>query len=62
MRQTEALKEEEKKEAPMKGVRSEVWHVKPRADDGQRSESSATPVNITSMLLPIQAVGSPDRS
>ena len=37
LRQTEVLEEEERKEAPRRGVRSEVWHVKPRADEGQRS-------------------------
>ena len=72
LRQTETLEEEERKEAPRRGVRSEVWrvkpkadggqHVKPKADGGQQSESSATSVNVTSMLLPIQAVGSPNRS
>jgi len=59
--QTEAL-EEEKKEAPRKGVRSEVWRVKPKDDDGQQSGSSAAPVNIATMLLLIQAVGFPNRS
>ena len=33
-----------------------------KADEGQQSESTATSVNVTSMLLPIQAVGSPNRS
>ena len=61
LRQTEAL-EEERKEAPRKGVRSEVWRVKTRADDGQHSGSSAMSVNIASMLLLIQAVGSPNHS
>ena len=63
MRQTEALEEdEERRDAPRRGVRSEVWRVKPKDDDGQQSGSSATPVNIATMLLPIQAVGSPNRS
>ena len=62
LHQTEALEEEEIREAPRRGVRSEVWRVKPKADEGQQSESSATSVNVTSMLLPIQAVGSPNRS
>jgi hypothetical protein len=62
LRQTKALVEEERREAPRRGVRSEVWHVKPKANEGQQSESSATSVNVTSMLLPIQAVGSPNRS
>jgi len=61
LRQTEALEKEERREAPRRGVRSEVWRVKPKADKGQQSKSSATSVNVTSMLLPIQAVGSPNR-
>ena len=60
LRQTEALEEE--KEAPRKGVRSEVWRVKSKTDDEQQSGSSATPADIATMLLPIQAVGSPNRS
>ena len=62
LRQTEALKEEERREASRRGVRSEVWRVKPKADEGQQSGSLATSVNIASILLPIQAVGSPNRS
>jgi hypothetical protein len=61
LRQTEAL-EEERKETPKRGVRSEVWRVKPKADDGPQSGSSAAPDNIATMLLPIQAVGFPNRS
>ena len=60
LRQTEAL-EEERKESPRRRVRSEVWRVKPKANDEQQSGSSATPVNIATMLLPIQAVGFPNR-
>jgi len=60
--QTEALEEEARREDPRRGVRSKVWHVKPKANEGQQSGSSATSVNIASMLLPIQAVGSPNRS
>ena len=47
--QTEAL-EEERKEAPRRGVRSEVWHVKPRADDKQDSGSSVAPINMVFIL------------
>ena len=61
LRQTEAL-EESRKEAPKRGVRSEVWRVKPKVDDKQDPESSATPVNMITMLPPIQAVGFPNRS
>ena len=60
LRQTEALEEE--KEAPRKGVKSVVWRVKSKTDDEQQSGSSATPADIATMLLPIQAVGSPNRS
>ena len=35
LRQTEALEEEERRKAPRRGVRSEVWRVKPKADEGQ---------------------------
>ena len=49
MRQVEAL-EEEREEAHRRGVRSEVWRVKPKADDGQRSGSSAAPINMVFML------------
>ena len=62
LHQTEALEEEERREAPRRGVRSEVWRVKPKVDEGQQSKSSATSVNVSSMLVPIQAVGSPNRS
>ena len=61
LRQIEAL-EEEREEAPRRRVRSEVWRIKPKADDGQQSGSSAAPVNIATMLLPIQAIGCPNRS
>ena len=40
-----------------KGVRSEVWRVKPRADDRQDPGSSAAPINMVLMLPPIQAAG-----
>ena len=59
LRQTEAL-EEERKEAPRRGVRSEVWRVKPKTDDKQNLGSSAAPVNTGTMLPPIQAIGFPN--
>ena len=62
LHQTEALEEEERRKAPRRGLRSKVWRVKPKANAGQRSGSSARSVNVTSMLLQIQAVGSPNRS
>ena len=50
LRQTKALEEEERKEVPRKRVRSEVCHVKPKADEGQQSRSSAVPINMVFML------------
>ena len=44
--QTELLEEERKGAPKKKEVRSEVWHVKPKADDRKDPESSAAPVNI----------------
>ena len=61
LRQTKAL-EEERKEIPRRGVKSEVWCVKTRADDKQDSGSLAALVNVLTMLSPIQAVGFPNRS
>jgi hypothetical protein len=57
LRQTELLEEERKEALKRKGVRSEVCHVKPGADDRQDLDSSAAPVNMIVMLPPIQAVG-----
>jgi len=59
LRQTETLAEE-RKEAPRRRVRSEVWRVKPRADDKQQLESSVAPINVITMLPSIQAVGFPN--
>jgi hypothetical protein len=57
------LLEEERKEAPKKkGVGSEVWCVKPKANDQQGLGSSAVPVNMVIMLPSIQAVGFPNCS
>ena len=61
LRQIEAL-EEERKEAPRRGVKLEIWRVKPKANDKQDSGSSAAPINTITMLPPIQAVGFPNRS
>jgi len=45
------LLEEEKKESlKKKGVKPEVWRVKPGADDRQDPGSSAAPVNMVFML------------
>jgi hypothetical protein len=34
-----------------KGVKSQVWHAKPRTDDDQDSGSSAAPVNMVFIML-----------
>ena len=50
LRQTEALEEEERREAFRRGVRYEVWRVKPKADEEQQLGSSAVAVNMVFML------------
>ena len=47
---SEALEEEERREAPRRGVKSEVWRVKPKADEEQQLGSSAVAVNMVFML------------
>ena len=44
------LAEETKEALKKKRVRSEVWRVKPRADDKQDSGSSAAPINMVFIL------------
>ena len=36
--------------APRRGVRSEVWRVKPKADEEQPSGSLVAPINMVFML------------
>ena len=50
LRQTELLEEERKKTPKKKGVKSEVWCVKPRADDRQDPGSSAAPIKMVFVL------------
>ena len=50
LHQTEALEEEERRETPRRGVKYEVWRVKPKANEGQQSGSSAAPINMIFML------------
>jgi len=50
------LEEERKEPLKKRGVKSEVWHVKPRADDRKDPGSSVAPVNMVVMLAPIQAI------
>ena len=50
LRQTELLEEEGKDAPKKKGVKAEVWHIKPRADDRQDPGSSAAPINKVFIL------------
>ena len=56
--QTELLEEKREEVLKEKRVKSQVWRVKPRADDWQDPGSSAAPIYMVLMLPPIQAVGS----
>ena len=48
LRQLKIIEEEQKQALDKKGVKSQVWSVKPRADDEQDPGSSAAPVLIWS--------------
>ena len=52
LRQLEIIEEEQEQTLRKKGVQSQVWHVKTKADDESASNSST----------PIQAVGSSESS
>ena len=60
--QLEIIEEEQEQTPSKKGVRSQVWRVKPKADDEQDPESLAASVNMISVVSQrptlIQAVGS----
>ena len=49
LRQTELPEEEREEALKKKGVKSQVWCIKPRADDRQDPGSSAAPVNMVLM-------------
>ena len=50
LRQLEIIEEKQKQALNKKGVKSQVWRIKPRADDEQDSDSSAAPVNMVFMM------------
>lgn len=50
LRNQEQREEEQKRALEKKKVKSQVWRVKPRADDDQEPGSSATPVNMVFTL------------
>jgi len=62
LRQTELLEKERKVALKKKGVKSEDWRVKPKADDKRDPGSSAAPINMVLVLPLIQAVGFSNRS
>ena len=50
MRQSKILEEEQKQTLNRRGVKSQVWRVKPRADDRQDPGSSVALVNMVFMM------------
>jgi len=48
--QLEIIEEEQEQTLNKKGVKTQVWHAKPRADDDQDSGSSAAPINMVFIL------------
>jgi len=48
--QSEILEEEQKQDLNKRGVRSQVWRVKPRSDDKKDPGSSAAPVNMVFIM------------
>ena len=50
LRQLEIIEEKQEQTLNKKGVKSQVWHVKPRADDDQDSGSSAVPINMVFII------------
>ena len=50
LRQLEIIEEEQEQAPSKKGVKSQVWRVKPKADDEQDSESLAAPINMVFIM------------
>jgi hypothetical protein len=50
LRQLELIEEEEKQTLNRKGFKSQIWCIKPKADDQQDSSSSAAPINMVFMM------------
>ena len=50
LRQLEIIEEEQEQAPSKKGVKSQVWRVKPKADDEQDSESLAAPINMVFII------------
>ena len=50
LRQLEIIEEEQEQNLRKKGVKSQVWRAKPRADGDRDSESSAAPINMVFIM------------
>ena len=50
LRQLEIIEEEQGQTLNKQGVKSQFWHVKPKAYNEQDSDSSAAPVNMVFMM------------
>ena len=50
LRQLEIIKEEQEQNLHKKGIRSQVWRAKPRADSDQNFGSSAAPINMVFIM------------
>ena len=50
LRQLEIIEEKQEQNLHKKGIRSQVWHAKPRADSDQNSRSSAAPINMVFIM------------
>ena len=50
LRQLEIIEEEQEQNLHKKGIRSQVWRAKPRADSDQNSGSSAAPINMVFIM------------
>jgi len=48
--QLEIIEEEQEQTLGKKGVKSQVWHVKPKADDEKDSKSSTVPINMVFIM------------
>ena len=50
LRQLEIIEEKQEQILRKKGIRSQVWRAKPRADSDQNSGSSAAPINMVFIM------------
>ena len=60
MRQLKIIEEEQEQALNKKGVKSQVWRVKTRANDEQNSRSLATPINMV-FIMPKELMAPDDK-